>query len=380
VRLEALDDNAASEHPAAIFRCHMELGAALAPSSAVVWTHHVPSAWIGRSQLDERSSVRGVLAGVERDASGSAVLILLAGRVAWRPDGQGRVAATLGRQVLGDLGMDVGLLDEVRHELPLTQQDRAPFYGLLQAVGKADPDELVRLARESLAAYYARWQKETAAAAAGKVGRQRTLIGRAVETAAAKGQFSVAPLFLDAQNQTGQLVLLEGIASRAIRIEASPGSPGQTAGTAPSKGEKGYFELEVFTSDSQNLPLVVCVPSLPPGFPLGDEIREQVRVAGFFLKKWRYDSRVPRKAAGGGPLVFQLTSAPLLIGAAPEWPLAEEASGHAAFGWLAGGVLAAMVLMACVIVWIWSRGDRKFRRRAGRASALRGAIGPPPDR
>ena len=46
--------------------------------------------------------------------------------------------------------------------------------------------------------------------------------------------------------------------------------------------------MEVFTEDSQNRPLVFCVRELPPGMPTGGDLREPIRVAGFFFKSWRY--------------------------------------------------------------------------------------------
>ncbi len=55
-------------------------------------------------------------------------------------------------------------------------------------------------------------------------------------------------------------------------------------------GIRQYYEIEVVTPDSQNNPLVVCVAELPEGLPLGDKIHESVRVAGFFLKSWAYNT------------------------------------------------------------------------------------------
>jgi hypothetical protein len=183
---------------------------------------------------------------------------------------------------------------------------------------------------------------------------------------------------LDAKRQTGQLVLLEGVVRRAIRIEAPPSAPPEMKTSWEVSAEGGpshYFELEVFTADSQNLPLVCCVPSLPGGFPLGDEVRERVQVAGFFYKKWRYDSRQLR-AAASGPLQFQSTSSPLLVAAEPLWPLPDSDSTRTAAGWIAGGTFIAAVCGICLVVWRWSRGDRLFRRRIAAADPAV-TIGPP---
>jgi hypothetical protein len=312
------------------------------------------------------------------DSSGNGTLIVLAGRVAWHPDEEGHAAATVGRRILGGLGVDVGLLDEVRHELPLTREDHAPFYSLLAAVRQLEPQELVRIARRSMAAYAEPWRDvRPATSGRDQVGQQEPLAA-AVIAAADEGRYSIAPLFLDAERQTGQLVLLEGVARRAIRIEVPQSARSALGPSWEATAEEGashYFELEVFTADSQNLPLVCCVPSLPDGFPLGDEVRERVHVAGFFYKKWRYDSRQLREAASG-PLQFEPTSAPLLIAAEPLWPLPEAETSRWAAGWIAGGTFMAAVCAICVVVWRWSRGDRRFRRRIVAAGPSH-SIGPP---
>jgi len=75
-------------------------------------------------------------------------LVLAADRIAWHPD---RVDADLGiaedHVLLGDLGMDVGLFDQVRDRKGLVAADRECFYQLLTAVGRADAAELARHGR-----------------------------------------------------------------------------------------------------------------------------------------------------------------------------------------------------------------------------------------
>jgi hypothetical protein len=312
------------------------------------------------------------VAGVEPASSGGVRLILLADRVAWHPDDQGLVAATIGRRMLGELGVDVGLLDDVRHERPLSREDNVPFYSLLFAVRQTDPDRLVRTARTSLAAYAEPWRDRNLPTRGDGNVRQRQLVAAAVVDAAAQGQYSIAPLFLDAERQVGQLVLLEGVARRAIRIVVPPhvqSTMGSSWDQSPERGLPHYFELEVFTADSQDLPLVCCVPSLPPGFPLGDEIREQVQVAGFFFKKWRYDSRIAREQ-GAGPIQFQLTSSPLLVAAEPLWRLPQPDTTRSAAGWIGAGAFVAAMCVILLIVWRWSRGDRHFRRPIAAAPSV----------
>jgi hypothetical protein len=359
VELQRVGPRTADDQHGALFRCRLELDDT--GTSAVVWTDRVPSAWLGQA-LDERASVRGVLTRIDSDRAGRDTLILLARGIAWHPDREGLVDATIGRLCLGTLGVDVSLLDEVVHDLPLTSEDRPAFYGILAAVERLNTNDLVRIAGKSLAAYAEPWQQKAESSIRRGTDDQRELLARAVVDAAREGKFSVAPLFLDASRQTGQLLLLEGIARRAVRIQVSRPLHGANGGRSSPGDAYEYFELEVFTADSQNLPLVVCLPSLPPEFPLGDSIQERVRLAGFFFKKWRYDSRFPLQRAPG-PLRFQTASAPLVIAAEPVWPLPASPGVTRDWGWLAGGIFLVLVLFSCLGLWLWSREDRRFRRR-----------------
>jgi hypothetical protein len=127
-----------------------------------------------------------------------------------------------------------------------------------------------------------------------------------------------------------------------------------------------YYNLFVFTDDSQGNPLVFCVRELPQGMPTGDGERfgEYVRVAGFFLKTWAY--RVERPAettvpAGSPAAHFQL--APLLIGEQPVWYRSEKSAGSAIAGAIAGGLFVLALLGIWFAAWRYGRGDREFRRR-----------------
>jgi hypothetical protein len=123
-----------------------------------------------------------------------------------------------------------------------------------------------------------------------------------------------------------------------------------------------YYEMEVFTDDSQNYPLVFCVSRLPANLPTTGTIDVPVRVAGFFFKDWLYTTR--RAAAaheesnrGGHPQY-----APLLIGAEPQ-VLATPQPGKRGIGQFVGGVLFVLALAAIWGVAVWyARGDRKFRK------------------
>jgi hypothetical protein len=75
-------------------------------------------------------------------------------------------------------------------------------------------------------------------------------------------------------------------------------------------GINRYYELAMFTDDSQSNPLIFCVLEVPPEMPLGEDVFVRGRVAGFFLKSWAY----PR---GNGPQVegkVKQQLAPMVLG------------------------------------------------------------------
>jgi hypothetical protein len=118
--------------------------------------------------------------------------------------------------------------------------------------------------------------------------------------------------------------------------------------------------MEVFTSDSQNLPVVCCVSSLPPEFPVGDKIREPVRVDGVFFKSWRYRSR--KNLDGPGETSRQQRMyTPVVVGGVPTW-LPTATRGQNRWG-LWGGIA---FLAALVVFWfvMFRLAERDRRRRA----------------
>ena len=118
--------------------------------------------------------------------------------------------------------------------------------------------------------------------------------------------------------------------------------------------------MEVFTADSQNWPIVCCVTQLPDEFPVGDEIREPVRIEGVFFKSWRYRTR-KNLAAPGETDRQQRMYTPVVVGGAPIW-LATAATSQSFWG-LWGGIA---FLIALIVFWfpIFRRAERDRRRRA----------------
>ncbi len=331
------------------FECELvPYGKGLKPMSILAL--RVPEAWLGVSVLNEPATAIALLLKRTNDETPRA--IWLAKEVAWHPTTVDEPRVSLGKSVLGRLGMDVGLLDLVDSRGRIRPQERETFYQMLAAVGRMNAAEPVRLAEENLPAVRQAWQRELAKAA----DDSRRALAREVVQRAGEGRYSVAPLFNDPQAQIGQLVVIDGVARRVVRVEVGERpSGGGPSDVAKRFGFDHYYQMEVFTDDSQNYPLVFCVRELPAGFPTGGSIHVPVRVAGFFLKDWLYRTRRSEATDEGEGQQY----APLLVGRAPLVLEVEQREGIVPFV-LGGLFLAAMAGVWAAAAW-YAREDRRFR-------------------
>ncbi|OYV83004.1 MAG: hypothetical protein B7Z73_16600, partial [Planctomycetia bacterium 21-64-5] len=277
-----------------------ELTIAEGSPPVVVYSLAVPRGWNIDGPLDARTEVRGLF--VRLTASEGAPVVV-ARRLAWYPE-----------TVLGDLDMDVGLFDELSARPDLTADDRECFYQLLAAAGRAGARQLAR--------------------AVPKEGRNAP----------------VTPLFNQPDQQRGRLVELTGTARQAVLVRVDD------ADIVARFGIDHYYEIEVFTDDSQGNPLTFCVRELPKGFPDGGTITEPVRVAGFFFKKWGYRQSEAAQERPGKQL------APLLIGREPVWLETPPADQR-----FANGVFLVLFVVLTVVLWLvvlrLSRSDTKFHKQ-----------------
>src|SRR5207249_1387667 len=138
-----------------------------------------------------------------------------------------------------------------------------------RSVTEVDEVQLVQFAEQNLPLVRNDWERQVLAANT----KARENLAKEAARRAAEGHYSVAPLFNDAQRQIGRLFVFDGAARRIVRIETgSRSDDGSKSDIASHFGVDHYFEMEVFTDDSQNYPLVFCVRDLPDGFPVGDSI------------------------------------------------------------------------------------------------------------
>lgn len=369
------------------FFCKLRL--AVSDQTSWVVTSTLPQRWQTEGAVDERVTAAGMFMKISVSPDGRRPLVFVAPRLRWHPDEPDEAAGVnLGMTILGDLGVDVGLLDELKDRRRIIDREREIFYQILWGVDKAGTQELDRYARTNLSRLSQVWQGEVDAfhsaeqtlkdeMAAEKLplperkqrlidlpGRQRKLIaGRCLEEAQ-RQRFSVFPLFNQPEEHRGQLVALEGTARRAMRIELGKGLQrgGANRDIVARFGIDHYYEVEIFTIDSENNPLVFCVRRLPPGFPEGEAISEPVRIAGFFLKSWSYHTQQPADIRPDGTFQRQQQLAPLLIGREPIW-LQTDSARDPYHGIMAGGLFVLAVLGAWLSVWRYSRRDKQFHAR-----------------
>ncbi|MCX7426535.1 MAG: hypothetical protein NTW96_13045 [Planctomycetia bacterium] len=281
---------------------------------AIVFTRVVPKAWRNGGKIDQPAGAWAMFLKLAHDAPDRPEPVFAAARIAWHP-------ATL----LGKLGMDTGLLDELGDRRAIVGSERECFYQMLAAVGRARPGELLAAADAGL-------------------------------RATGKDRYSVEPLFNDPAAERGSLVALSGTVRRAVRVRV------EDPDIVKRFGIDHYYELYLFTDDSQGNPLVFCVRDLPEDMPSGDGPRygESVRVAGFFLKSWSY-----RPGAGpeGERPEHARQLAPLLVGREPVWYPPPGTSSTTLVGAVAGAAFLLVLLGVWLVAWRYGRGDRRFRRR-----------------
>jgi hypothetical protein len=357
VQRVALSEEQAARLGYAHYYCvSLELGPTL--PTAIIYACAAPEAWAREAELNEPAGCPALLLKAGAAVDGQPELIFAAERVAWYPD---RVVEEKGiaasHVLLGRLGMDVGLFDEVRktNRRPLEAEDRECFYQLLAATGRTTSDELFpQASRLELKQLLTQPEQQH--------GRLVDLRGTAlrvqkiaVESEAVRRRFGIDHYY--------EVDVLVPLGDEAIRLEATgAGSSEQTLPAADQRRMRGpsregqrprgpLFE--------NSFPITCCTLHLPPGFPQEENLRQPVHLAGFYFKLWAYrseyvsafDSRLRQPS----PLFIAAT--PRLVRASPPGTL---------WSWV-GGVLLAVLLGGVVLTfWRMHRSDREYLRRARR--------------
>jgi hypothetical protein len=162
-------------------------------------------------------------------------------------------------------------------------------------------------------------------------------------------------LFVQPKKYRGEVVYLTGRLRRIERIDA-PAMLRQV-------GFKHVYEGWFFVNNSGFGPVCALFTELPDGLHVGEKLNEEVGFAGYFYKKYRYESGITGK---------QIRFAPLLIGRVPEViPLPDASSqGDVNQGlmplFLSG--VAATILAVLLMALYFRANDRKVRERLALAN------------
>lgn len=364
-RRELPADIAARLEMPSYFECEMKL--VDDGGKATILTDRVPRAWLNRKTLDEPAAASAIFIRDLGDGTDVRHGLFVSREIAWHPTKSNVPFVSLGESILGQLGFDVGLLDGVRQRRSIGASEAEVFYQLLGAAGEIGANQLDRFARQQLPSVGARWQSEEwlltalmplAPSYTHRYALMRLQLAREVQNRAAQGLYSVAPLFNDSANQTGELVALEGVVRRVQQITTD---------------KFQYYELDLFTDDSQNNPIVAVVRQLPPGFPVGDRLHEPVRITGWFLKVWSFASHratLPVAPDGSATPPNLRQFAPLVVG---RNPVRLESPGASASGY-ATTIAAALFLALLAIIWAggwWIfREDKRFAKTLAKQYSL----------
>ena len=234
-----------------------------------IYTPFLPKAWNEGGPMQERSAAFGVYVKTYKNTP-----VFLAPAMRWYPD-----------TWLGNLGFDVASFDQVpvgrvteleqhdeetnRRMFKFTEADWDPFYGLLKAISNAPKELLEEEAKKQQA----------------------------------EMPIGVTDLFNHPHKVRSKAVMLRGTAKRVVPTPVTD-SEVQTL-----FGIDHYYQIFLFSEQSQGNPIVVCVRELPEGMPTGsaDDFAETITVAAVPYKLWIYETTA-------GPHY-----APLLVGQTPVW-------------------------------------------------------------
>ena len=209
--------------------------------------------------------------------------VFVASKIAWFPD-----------NLLGKHGMDYGTMDAVAalpiadilknkrnseersmQSLRFSESDVEPFYQMLKAASTIPKKEID-----------AELEKKE------------------------DNNFSVVELFNRPNLQQGKLFRLNGVARRVDKVVVKDKYVREYFGI------DHYYQIALFTNDSQGNPLIFCIRELPAGLPIGDgpDFNISLSISGFFYKTWAY-----KKAGTTQESKSQYQFAPLLIAGYVDW-------------------------------------------------------------
>lgn len=334
----------------------------------MVYSSAAPRGWLrgpdgqplDAHDIDEQATTVGmfvkrgadVAAGTNGEARPS--LVFVARRLSWQSTA-----------LLGRLGMDMALFDDLTQNAEIAGEESECLYSLLGIAPRIDRDELNELAREHQFALQKDFEYDYP------------------YPNIPSNSFILNEVRSRPEQSAGIAASLTATALRAFRIQLSaedaakygfdhyyhvdasvPLEPPITivqrrkeAGPAKADASADAPKTKETRRDYMNV--VICLRRLPDGFPQGEKINEQICVPGFFFKTWAASSTKSAKVDPRSRNQYPMFIADALIWYAPV----EEPS------WLGGaivGVLVGMLVLGGIGALIARRGNRTLDQTLAR--------------
>ncbi len=166
------------------------------------------------------------------------------------------------------------------------------------------------------------------------------------QRAAPESEITLAHLVTEPDAHRGKLVFLSGRLRGLIRFDATSDESLNPARL------KTLYQGDLFTSAAHPYPYVIIIPNVPDGMPLGKDLAENVKFAGYFLKLWRY------KTAGAD------RAAPLLIGRLISWSPVVDHQDTSRRNTYVGLALFVIIAGICAAAWVVNRSGSRARQPA----------------
>ncbi len=122
------------------FRTYYEVTFEVAGTPLLVCSRQIPQAWQAAlsdgGEINQRASCYGLFLKRGKTSDGRPQPVFAASRIGWQPSQESEeLGVGKDQLLLADLGMDVGLLDDVIQRAGIRGEDRECFYQLLAAAG-----------------------------------------------------------------------------------------------------------------------------------------------------------------------------------------------------------------------------------------------------
>lgn len=190
-------------------------------------------------------------------------------KISWHPtEPNSDLGVTVDQVRLAEQGMDIGELSHIKDRAKFEGLEREPFYQMMAAV-------------------------------------KRIPLNQHTPATGTVSQYLTEPkegLMVSPQNYRARFMRLTGVCRRITKIEVDDEDIQQRLGIGH------YYELAIFVpianpivsqragdestrkQFTNDYPVLVCVPELPPGLAVGKDMHQSVAVFGPFFKLWAYRS------------------------------------------------------------------------------------------